>query len=309
MKDSVKSTLTCLLLSVLFFTGKAQEKAEEFLELIPPVPGTICGIKRSFADDYQFKIMEVTSLITQVLSRDYEMAMEKQSLTNDNQNLYEMTIKSDEELNAMSEAEKEAWALQLAKQFEAMDSSPDKANELSRQNKAQWEWWASHTESWDKTRSNHISQLSKEYILLLTQVNDSRKKQKQKLQEANSKFRDLENQINEGEREIVAIPNIEANWDRKTQLIEKQRLLYMELCKIKSPYILDYYNECQKNLKILMPVYNRMSEIETEMGNLYTGKEGCFPQRKKSLHEILEHLDKLSDLFAHSGFNKFSEEY
>lgn len=305
MKNSAKPALTFLLLSVLFLQAVAQEKAEEFLELIPPVPSTICGINRSFADEYQFKISEVTSLITQVLNRDYEMAMENQSLTNDNQNLFEMMIKSDEELNAMSEAEKEAWSLQLAKQFEAMDSSPDKANELGTQNNAQWEWWASHTENWDKTRSSHISQLSKEYILLLARVNDSREKQKQKLQEANSKFRDLENQINEGEKEIVAIPNIEANWDRKSQLIEKQRLLYMELCKIKSPYILDYYEECRKNLKTLMPVYNRMSEIETGMGNFYTGKEGSFPQRKKSLHEILEHLDKLSDLFTHAGFNKF----
>lgn len=309
MKDSVKSALTFLLLSVLFLHAAAQEKAEEFLELIPPVPGTICGINRSFADEYQFKISELTSLITQVLSRDYEMALENVSLTNGNQNLYEMTIKSDEELNAMSEAEKEAWSLQLAKQFEAMDNSPDKANELSTQNNAQWEWWASHPESWDKTRNSHISQLSKEYILLLARVNDSREKQKQKLQEAKSKFPDLENQINEGEREIVAIPNIEANWDRKTQLIEKQRLLFMERCRKKSPYILEYYKECRKNLKTLMPVYNRMSEIETEMGKFYTGKEGSFPQRKKSLHEILEFLDKLSDLFTHAGFNKYSEEY
>lgn len=277
--------------------------------MIPPVPGTICGINRRFADDYQFKLIEITSLITEVLSRDYEMAIENQRLTNENQNLFETMIKSDEELNAMSEAEKEAWSLQLAKQFEAMDNSPDKANELTTQNNAQWEWWASHTESWDKSGSSHISQLSKEYILLLARVNDYREKQKQMLHDAKSKFPDLENQIDEGEREIVAIPNIEANWDRKSQLIEKQRLLFMELCKKKSPYILDYYEECQKNLKTLLPVYNRMSEIETEMGNLYTGKEGCFPQRKKSLHEILEHLDKLSDLFSHAGFNKYSEEY
>jgi hypothetical protein len=277
--------------------------------LIPPVPGTICGINRRFADDYQIKLIEITSLITEVLSRDYEMAIENQRLTNENQNLFETMIKSDEELNAMSEAEKEAWSLQLAKQFEAMDNSPDKANELTTQNNAQWEWWGSHTESWDKSGSSHISQLSKEYILLLARVNDYREKQKQMLHDAKSKFPDLENQIDEGEREIVAIPNIEANWDRKSQLIEKQRLLFMELCKKKSPYILDYYEECQKNLKTLLPVYNRMSEIETEMGNLYTGKEGCFPQRKKSLHEILEHLDKLSDLFSHAGFNKYSEEY
>ena len=305
----MKSTFTFLMLFLMFLRSVAQEKAEDFLELVPPVPGNICGINRSAEEDYQLKIKEVTDLINQVLSKDYEFAMEHQGLTNGDQNLFEMMIKSDEELNAMSEAEKEAWSLQLARQFEAMDNNPDKANELTTQNNVQWEWWASHPESWDKSRSSKISQLSKEYILLLARVNDSREKQKQKLQEAKSKFPDLENQINEGEREIVAIPNIEANWDRKTQLIEKQRLLFMERCRKKSPYILDYYKECRKNLETLMPVYNRMSEIENEMGNLYIGKEDCFPQRKKSLHEILEHLDKLRDLFSYAGFNKYSEEY
>lgn len=308
MKDLVKYTLTFLLVFVQFLQTEAQEKAEEFLELIPPVPGNICGINRDFVDHYQLKLIEVANLINQVLSRDYEMAIENQELENGNQNLMEMMIKSDEELNAMSEAEKEAWSLQLAKQFEAMDNSPDKAYELTTQNNAQWEWWASHTESWDKTRSSHISQLSREYNLLLTHVNEYREEQIQLLEEAKSKFPDLDNQINEGEKEILAIPNIEANWDRKTQLIEKQQLLFNERCKKKSPYILRYYEKCQKNLKILMPVYNRMSEIEYEMGNLYTGREGCFPQRKKSLHEILEHLDKLSDMFIYAGIHNYSEE-
>ncbi len=60
MKDSAKSAFTFLLLSVLFLQTVAQEKAEDFLELIPPVPGTICGINRSFADDYQLKLKWAT---------------------------------------------------------------------------------------------------------------------------------------------------------------------------------------------------------------------------------------------------------
>lgn len=303
----MKSTFTFLMLFLMFLRPVAQEKAEDFLELIPPVPESICGINRSFEEDYQLKIKEVTDLINQVLSRDYEIAIEHQGLTNGDQNLFEMMIKSDEELNAMSQAEKEAWSLQLARQFEAMDNNPDKANELTTQNNAQWEWWASHPESWDNTQSSHISQLSKEYLLLLDRVNDCREKQAQKLQEAESKFPDLENQIEKGEKEILAIPNTEANWDRKSQLIEQQRLLFLERCKKKSPYMLDYYRECLKNLRTLITIYNRMSEIENEMGNLYIGKEGCFPHRKKSLHEILEHLDKLRDLFSYAGFNKYSD--
>lgn len=300
MKESVKPAITFLLLSFLIFHTAAQEKAEDFLELIPTVPGNICGIHRSIVEDHQVKINEVADLINQVLSKDYEIAIENQGLENGNQNQSGM-IKSDEELNAMSDAEKEAWSLQLAKQFEAMDDNPDKANELTTQNNAQWEWWASHPERWDNTQSSRIRQLSKEYLLLLNRVNDYREKLVQQLQEAKSKSPDLENQIDEGEREILAIPNIEANWDSKTKLIEKQRLLHLKRCEEKSPYILNYYRECQKNLKMLIPVYNRMSEIENKMGNLYVGREGCFPQRKKSLHEILEHLDKLRDLHIYAG--------
>jgi hypothetical protein len=303
MRESVKPAITFMLLSFLFLHTAAQEKAEEFLELIPPVPGNICGINRSVAENYQFKINEVADLINQVLSRDYEIAIANQGLENGDQNLLEM-IKSDEELNAMSDAEKEAWSMQLAKQFEAMGNNPDKGNELTTQNNAQWEWWASHPERWDNTQNSQISQLSKEYLLLLNRVNDCREKQVQQLHEAKSKSPDLENQIKEGEREILAIPNIKANWDRKTQLIERQRLLYVKRCEEKSPYILNYYRECEKNLKMLMPVYNRMSEIENEMGNLYVGREGCFPQRKKSLLEILEHLDKLRDLHIYAGITK-----